>query len=250
MLLVVVATCQPQPFIFSWEEKHVGSESSCENSIFFFLENPTQIKQTAAQNPPRAASLLCDWLQITLIGRVNTVMLMHCMTLRVRVHSIVSIPCMNIVCMYTWGMEDIGGALTHSHELSPAEHGGQEELRALRIVCGAKEKRRVRQRERKERTWTKQTEEGKQKKSHSHSYKMCRTLNASASDVAGLESERIYMCRGAKVSVSVDFPLQNEVSPYMLHVFPHRFTQSIIWARLNTRAVNYQQVKLYPMFVC
>lgn len=79
---------------------------------------------------------------------------------------------------------------------------------------------------------------------------MCRTLNASASDVAGLESERIYMCRGAKVSVSVDFPLQNEVSPYMLHVFPHRFTQSVIWARLNTRAVNYQQVKLYPMFVC
>lgn len=36
MLLVVIATCQPQPFILNWEEKHIGGESSCENSIFFF----------------------------------------------------------------------------------------------------------------------------------------------------------------------------------------------------------------------
>lgn len=60
-----------------------------------------------------------------------------------------------------------------------------------------------------------------------------------------------YICAEVQRFPSVlTSPLQNEVSPYMLHVFPHRFTQSVIWAGLNTRAVNYQQVKLYPMFVC
>lgn len=123
-------------------------------------------------------------------------MLMHWMTLRACMHSVVSIPCMNIVCK-TYMRDEAHWWCAHPQSwviTSRAQRTGRAENAEDGLWCERKDG--LDKEKRKERTWTNQTDKSKQKKKHSHSPPFQTSQGWTASE---------YMCRGAKVSVSVDF---------------------------------------------
>ena len=154
-------------------------------------------------------------------------MLMHWMTLRACMHSVVSIPCMNIVCK-TYMRDEAHWWCAHPQSwviTSRAQRTGRAENAEDGLWCERKDG--LDKEKRKERTWTNQTDKSKQKKN---------TLTRLRFRHHG-DGQRVNICAEVQRFPSVSTsPLQNEVSPYVLHAFLHRFTQSIIWAWLNTRS--------------
>ena len=117
-------------------------------------------------------------------------MLMHWMTLRACMHSVVSILCMNIVCK-TYMRDEAHWWCAHPQSwviTSRAQQTGRAENAEDGLWCERKDG--LDKEKRKERTWTNQTDKSKQKK---------KTLSlASVSDITGKDSEWIYVqrCKG------------------------------------------------------
>ena len=123
-------------------------------------------------------------------------MLMHWMTLRACMHSVVSILCMNIVCK-TYMRDEAHWWCAHPQSwviTSRAQRTGRAENAEDGLWCERKDGLDKEKRKR-EREQIRQIKANKKKK-HSHSPPFQTSQGWTASE---------YMCRGAKVSVSVDF---------------------------------------------